>query len=490
MTEAELARLEDGLKLSLPKRYVELFRRLQVEAPYSQLREGPRPFWTGIRELLQFNLNVRSSPRGWCEDPVPMQTQWPDHLFICGYEHYGSILYLFDVREDNPRLLEITRERRLGLCQRAPDLESLYAYALDLYRQQFAKLKKKKRARYDWMLAQLNSPSPPRRAEHQEKTANSKLVKEFTALLAGLGFDVAAPKRKHSIQKLTADLALEMPTDLISLYSACDGGECRNLNLRIVPLQEASDLAVTLQGIYPTMGYFPFVKNINGEYSFLITTGPLTGYVVMVHHDGPHEFKARSLRGFLETLAKNRNSQNWRLEDCDYSGGRPPEHVPFELAAQARTSGDIEAAKALLQLAEQRVHAEDGADEYAHLFELALQLLPDEQSLEMVPLLQHRDHEVRHLAERRLAPIETTEVIAARKAAADEFQAFMVQGVEVLRENGLDAHIVNATDIRIDPGPVWLNVPVFFNRRHESDVWEYLVDRATFFVSLEKKELK
>jgi hypothetical protein len=370
----------------------------------------------------------------------------------------------------------------------ASDLDSLYVHALDLCGKEAQKLKKKKRARYDWMLAQITASSASPTLKRSENTADPNIVKQFAALLVEAGFDLVPPQRKHSIGELTADLSLEMPSDLISLYSTCDGGECRNLNLRIVPLQEAIDLAMTYQGMYPVMGYFPFVKEINGDYRFLCTTGPLEGYVLWLHHDDLHEFKARSLRGFLEVLANNRNSAGWWLEDGTYGAeGRPRGHVAFEMAGKSRTTSDVMAAQALLKLAEQRVDAEDGADEYAHLFDLALTLLPDEQSEHIVPLLKHRNHEVRQVAQFRLAGVETPDVIAARREAAQELAAFVAQAVEFLRQNGLDAHAVNGTDIRIDPGPVWLNMPGFFDRRNQPDVWDYLLERAKTFVSLQTR---
>jgi hypothetical protein len=60
----------------------------------------------------------------------------------------------------------------------------------------------------------------------------------------------------------------------------------------------------------------------------------------------------------------------------------------------------------------------------------------------------------------------------------------VAKAVAVLKQAGLDAHTVERTQIRIDPGPVWLNVPVFFDRRDKADVWDFLVERAKVFVGL------
>jgi hypothetical protein len=193
MTAAELARLEDGLKISLPKLYVDLVRRLQLEAPYSQLREGHRPFWTGIRELLEFNLFVRSSPRGWCEDPEKCKGNGRITSSSAGYEHYRSILYLFDARRTT--ILEITRQK-LESCATTPDLDhSTPRHSISIARS--AKLKKKVRARYDWMLAAM--PRHHLRASH-ERAADRQLVKLFVARSPMPALNCPA-ERKHSISR-------------------------------------------------------------------------------------------------------------------------------------------------------------------------------------------------------------------------------------------------------------------------------------------------
>jgi hypothetical protein len=94
---------------------------------------------------------------------------------------------------------------------------------------------------------------------------------------------------------------------------------------------------------------------------------------------------------------------------------------------------------------------------------------------------------VRDLAKHRLDKIGTPETREAVQAADDELAAFVEEAVRVLKQAGLDAHIVDRTSIRIDPGPVWLNVGVFFDRRQSSDVWEFLVERSKFFLAPHKR---
>jgi hypothetical protein len=484
----------------LPKKYVDLVRKVPNVFRRSALTILNRPLWANdAHALMHFNLSIRQKPRFWCREPAEMKEKWPDYLFACGAERACNLIYVIDTRKKNPAILEIaSRDKKLVPCEKYPDLGALYAREMELIEQEQTKLAKKSGKPIE--VVQRESLKPTRESRTPTRTADSakqaspkakvgdaKAVKATERLLVKAGFKLIPPKRKHSIAELTADVLSSVPNDLLALYTLCDGGQCKALNLRVIPLAEAADAARTFADLYPSMGYIPVVADINGESCFLATKGPLKGYIVLVHHEERDEIKSRSLRGFLEVLAKNRRSNGWLLEDFLYDDGRPRGQTPFELSGKERTAGDLKAARAMLKLAEKQVDSKEGADEYAHLFELALMLLSDKQSKEILALLKHRDHEVRRLAEQRAACLKSSKAAATRKNAAADLAAFVKQAVNVLKKNGLDAHVVNGTDIRIDPGPVWLNVPVFFDRRHTADVWDYLVERAKFFVSLETR---
>jgi hypothetical protein len=313
--------------------------------------------------------------------------------------------------------------------------------------------------------------------------ANRAAVSAMQKLLGDAGFKAEPPQRKHSIEALTGDIVPKLPEELYALYTVCDGGRCERLGrLRILPLGEAARLAKTLCGWRPTMGYFPVFDDAPSDPVCVCTSGPIKGYVVFVNHDGSDVILARGLSGFLSILARTPPAKDWRLEDAMFEPA-PPKHVPFELAGPQRSAEDIRAARQLLKIAESSV---GGDDEYAHLFEMALKLLSDEQTGEIAALLKHRDHEVRRIAQERLAESKSPAAAAALQAADDELAAFVEKAVGVLKQAGLDAHVVNRTQIRLEPGPVWLNVPIFFDRREKADVWEFLVERAKVFLGMKK----
>src|SRR5262249_54893634 len=107
----------------------------------------------------------------------------------------------------------------------------------------------------------------------------------------------------------------------------------------------------------------------------------------------------------FQVLGKNLGRDDWRLEDADYDK-RPPEHFPFELAGDARTPGDVQAADALLRLAEQR---RDANQEYEHLAEIALKLFSRKQEKDIRRLLKHGDPDFQRLARLRLAELGLVE---------------------------------------------------------------------------------
>jgi hypothetical protein len=41
--------------------------------------------------------------------------------------------------------------------------------------------------------------------------------------------------------------------------------------------------------------------------------------------------------------------------------------------------------------------------------------------------------------------------------------------------------------IRIDPGPIWLNMEMFYSQRKRPDIEDFLLERARFFVAQEEK---
>ncbi|MCI0377010.1 MAG: hypothetical protein L0215_05355 [Gemmataceae bacterium] len=212
MNDSEIARLEEELRLSLPKIYAALVRRMigdVAELPGSLEYGVQRPFMIGINEILSINRKVRATP----------QSDWPDHMFVCGFEHVGNDLYVLDCRAKKPRLLHIhsaskdpfpPSSKKLEPCSKFADLAALYGHALGNYRAFAAKERKGKRAPQR-APRPADSPLSGRKRSAIE-AADPDALDSLAKLLAG--FELVKPRRKHSIALLTKDVVTELPKEL------------------------------------------------------------------------------------------------------------------------------------------------------------------------------------------------------------------------------------------------------------------------------------
>jgi cell wall assembly regulator SMI1 len=414
MTDSEIARLEEQLRLTLPRNYVDIVRRLgaDVETLRGSLGKGMhRPLmWSGL-EVLDVNQLVRRDAALACTAPAEFAKGWPAHYLVCGYERAGMIYYVVDTRKKDLRVFQVlAKNKTLEPCPAHPDLAGLADYALTLYRK-FSAKEKGVRATQSMPRPGPKTPLPATEAGGGSSVRPASLEAAVTAmqkLLADAGFKLEQPSRKHSIEALTSDMP-SLPEEVHALYVLCDGGRCARLGrLRVLPLAEAARLAKTFAGWRPTMAYFPVLDDDPSDPCCVCTAGPLKGYVIFVNHDGPDVILARSLSRFLSILARTPANKDWTLEDAMYEP-TPTKHVPFEFAGPERTADDARAARTLLKLAELCV----GDDEYVHLFEIALKLFSDEQIGEIAPLLKHRDHDVRRAAKERLSESKSSEAAAS-----------------------------------------------------------------------------
>jgi hypothetical protein len=160
------------------------------------------------------------------------------------------------------------------------------------------------------------------------------------------------------------------------------------------------------------MGYFPIVDSQQSDPCYVCTKGPLLGFVVFVHHDGPHAILARNVIGFFSVLNQNRGGKGWNMDEALHRP-HPPLYSPFDFADEKRTAADLRAARELLNLAEQRL---DEHEEGEHLFDIALKLCSTSTPGDIQALLKHRSSKVRELARLRLAePSSSPPASATRK---------------------------------------------------------------------------
>jgi len=110
-------------------------------------------------------------------------------------------------------------------------------------------------------------------------------------------------------------------------------------------------------------------------------------------------------------------------------------------------------------------------------------LLSEPQVSEITPLLEHRDEYVRDDAARRLAAMQSSEASQALDKAKNEMRRFVQQCAERLMQAGIKATVIKEINLRLEPGPVWLNMEGLYSRRNDADVYDFILERSHFFLA-------
>ena len=288
-------------------------------------------------------------------------------------------------------------------------------------------------------------------------------------LLEQLGIEAPLGAAETEITAFELQSGLPLPERLHALYALCDGAIFRSGELEILPLAGVLDYveAMRRQGFPQCWGYFPFTENNDSNPFCVCCDSPLTGYVVQVFHGDSARVKFRSIDSFLAALQEFVSEEEWDLHD-----------LPSEFQGIDRTVQDITAGRELLRLAPELegVEQEDA-------FRFGMWLLSEPQVGEIVPLLEHQNEDVRHEATRRLSAFQSLEAQQALRKAKDSMKQFVKQSAEALALAGIEATIVDETSLRLEAGPVWLNMDSFYSRRSEAGVYDFLVERSRVFLS-------
>jgi hypothetical protein len=203
------------------------------------------------------------------------------------------------------------------------------------------------------------------------------------------------------------------------------------------------------------------------------------GRVIRVFHDGkPAEVAFRSLDTFADAIVP------WLSEGDTYSENLPAEYT----AGGPRSDEDIVDSRKLLTEAAAFFAKKD--DLIApFLTNIACSLTRDVNDLASV--LEWSDEYAREAAENRLKQLGTEEAAAALQGYDDARGAFDRQCIATLEANGLAV-----TECKLGEGiqiggdaPMWLNTPVFYNRRNDADAMEYLMERVRALTALKSKRL-
>ncbi|HET6883966.1 MAG TPA: SMI1/KNR4 family protein [Pirellulales bacterium] len=295
-------------------------------------------------------------------------------------------------------------------------------------------------------------------------TSSHSYVDALDKLLQLPDVQAAPPATRSEIDAFSKAAKLAIPKEVVDLYQTCNGASLRNgvLDIRSTSASLAYLEGMRAFGIPQRWGYLPIVENNDSNPWCICCNEPLCGYIVQVNHDDNAAIKFRSLDRFVAAIS--------RQVECDepflYK-------MPADFDTPVRTTQDIDTARRLLQTAEKLVDLER-----FDALHFAVTLFSDDETNEIVALLDDRDEYVREVAIRRLRRINTPEARRAVREGLGSMRSFVAHCATVLTEAGIRASIHGDVRLRLDDGPIWLNVEMFFGRRHEPEFIEFFIDRA------------
>ncbi|MCI0741539.1 MAG: SMI1/KNR4 family protein [Gemmataceae bacterium] len=308
----------------------------------------------------------------------------------------------------------------------------------------------------------------------------------FQAFLKEFQIEAGEPASETELRKAESKLGFALPESVRSCYLLCDGGQAKDGSDGPRSALELLSLKATLD--YPRVGgffdscwsYFPFVENNDSNPVSVCCKSPLVGYVVLVLYDDLPRLMFRSLDGFFQSA----------IEYVQSGAFLDTYELPSEFTGPERTKNDMSIARELIDLATKR---ESHEQERIDALRFACDLLSDEDVDEIGKLLNDEDEYVRDHASRRLQRIPGAK---AKKALSDlegDFDSFVERCAQRLQGEGINGSVQDAygkKTIRIDPGPIWLNMEAFFSERKRPDFDAHLIERSKFFVEYEKKQNK
>jgi hypothetical protein len=254
------------------------------------------------------------------------------------------------------------------------------------------------------------------------------------------------------------------------VYEACDGGMAKN---SLSSLEINSIKAALAYGGVP--GFFdapwacwPLIENNDSNPLCVCCKPPLTGYVVLVSHDGEPRLLFRSLGNFFRAASEIVASGEY-LDTSELRG---------DFIGPERTKTDLSAAKKLIAVAK---NLKDERQTDALCF--AADLLPDTEADQIEKLLDFDNAGAAEYLAERLKRIPyrkpARKTKTSTKPVKEAFDDFVERCGEILKKTDLETTVLEMygkKTIRLERGPVWLNMELFYQNRHRADFDDYMLD--------------
>jgi SMI1/KNR4 family protein SUKH-1 len=282
-------------------------------------------------------------------------------------------------------------------------------------------------------------------------------MRELVNRLASLpGVRLNPPASGGDIAAAETRFGRELPQEVSDFYALCDGmtfHEC----LDIPPLSQVISFFNDMASGPLFRMMFIILDEHESNPICLFHDGPLRGYVVRLFHDGDSYVGWRSFSALLEDAA----AQLGRDGEAD------ADKLVRELNhSSARTEHDVQAGHSMIEFATD-TELDDADRPLAYGF--AFDLLGDVQVAEIGAFLQHADMFVARAARNRLAQLQSPDAKAALEKYWAEVKRLVQHCAELLRRAGRNPTVVNEFDIRIDPGPIWLDWEALYSQKARSD---------------------
>ncbi|HEX7453529.1 MAG TPA: SMI1/KNR4 family protein [Polyangiaceae bacterium] len=294
---------------------------------------------------------------------------------------------------------------------------------------------------------------------------------EFEEFLKDLQVEARAAAAPEELAAIEAELGCPLPSALREYYLKSDGGSAQHprAGLEVIPLATARSYLRNLRLAESSWGLFPFIDNHDSNPMSLSCKGPLSGFVVLVNHEDDPRLMFRSLSDLFAALrafvATGEFYDSHELAS-DFDGPSRSERdiaIARELARSAAPSGSLPEA--------------DKTDALRY----ACDLLPDSAVSEIEGLSGLGNESVREHVDRRLARIRSPEAQLALAQSSAEFDSFVEACAAQLRAEGMPSTVLapyGPKALRIDAGPIWLNMEMFFAARAQPNFQAFFVQRA------------
>lgn len=268
----------------------------------------------------------------------------------------------------------------------------------------------------------------------------------------------------QAIAEMERRIGCSLPSAVHELYAVADGAVFREHNLELIPLGQIWQWRRGLES--NVWQVFPLLDNHDSNPLCVFCDDLLNGYVVQVFHDDSPRLKFRSVENLMDGVARAVSENVWFIAD-----------LPGDFDEPSRTLRDVQIGRSLIEKAGNlKVWDRVNALSYA------MHLLSEAQADEIARFLDDEDSYVLQDARGRLAAMNTATASQFLERHYDQFEQFVADCAATLRGGGFQTTITERRHIRLDPGPVWLNMEAFFSWHRRDDFEAYLLERAKSFL--------